>query len=187
MLRSAIFSSWLLLVSAAPSMAQAPGFSDQVRMAVPTNEQLVQQIRTAMPMNELVILADQNELALVGAEQLEQQLADALAVAPDDAARSRLDGVLTHTRAALDALRLTTAEATVDSAHGRLDQALGEALEGLNELRPFAEAFPSSIEARPAALPTAGSLESLDLRFLPTLGLALVLAGLALRQRSNAA
>jgi hypothetical protein len=168
-------------------MAQAPGFSDVVRTAVPTNEQLVQQIHTALPMNDLVVLADQNELAVIGAEQLEQQLADALALAPDDATRSRLDGVLTHTRAALDALRLTPAEATVDSAHGRLDQALGEALEGLNELRPFAEGLPSSIEARPAALPTAGSLESLDLRFLSGLGLALVLVGFALRQRPTAA
>lgn len=48
-------------------------------------------------------------LAGVG-EGLQNPLRAALALAPDDAARSRLEGVIVHTQAAVDSLRMIIAE-----------------------------------------------------------------------------
>jgi hypothetical protein len=76
------------------------------------------------------------------AEELQQQLSAAISLSPDDASRSRLEGVLTHTQAVLDSLRMAQVENNLDSARGRLDQARGEAQEGLGELQPFVVGLP---------------------------------------------
>lgn len=127
------------LVSASAAQAQvvAPDFGGQIQPTLPETELLVGQIQDALPTEDLALLSEQTALPLGVAEELEQQLSLALAIAPDDAARSRLEGVLTHTQATLDALRQAQTEATLDSARGRLEQARGEAQEGLDELRPF--------------------------------------------------
>ncbi len=128
--------------------AQGADFVGQVQPTLPANELLLDQIRMALPATEIDALTVQTSMSLGTAEDLQQQLNQALTLAPDDAARSRVEGVLTHTQAALDALRLAQAEDNLDSARGRLDQARGEAQEGLDELRPFVQGLPA--EAAPA-------------------------------------
>jgi hypothetical protein len=128
------------LVIATTAHAQVvvlPDFGGQIQPTLPTNQLLVGQILEALPTSDLALISEQAALTLGVGEELEQQLTLAMSTAPDEAARSRLEGVLTHTRAALDSLRQAQMEATVDSARGRLEQARGEAQEGLDELRPF--------------------------------------------------
>ncbi len=117
--------------------AQAGDFVGELQPTLPANELLLDQIRTAIPSTEIDALTLHTGESLGAAEDLQQQLSQALTLAPDDTARSRLEGVLTHTQAALDALRLVQAEDNLDVARGRLDQARGEAQESLDELRPL--------------------------------------------------
>jgi hypothetical protein len=126
-------------IIAPPAHAQqvSPDFAGNVGPTLPTNELLLGQIHDALPMSDQDETAAQTLEALATGQDLEQQLTLALALAPDDATRSRLDAVRTHTTAALDALRLVELEPTLDAARSRLQQAWGEAHEGLDELRPF--------------------------------------------------
>jgi len=176
MLRPLTAAACLLVAIAATASAQSPDFASQIQPTLSANELLVREIRDAMPGDDLAAMS-QHTLRLVGAgEQLAQQLSQALASAPDDAARSRVDGVLTHTQAAVESLRLTSQEGTLDAARSRLEQARGEAQEGLDELRPFV----SSI-TRPAELPAAGSLYGPEIAALPFVGMVLMVIGLGLR------
>jgi hypothetical protein len=110
----------------------SPDFASNVQPTLPANELLVGQLHDAL---DLTPTEPSDSIAT--AEDLERQLSIALAMAPDDAARSRLDGVHTHTVAALDALRLVDDQSSLDVARSRLEQARAEAQEGLDELRPF--------------------------------------------------
>ena len=186
MVHTLIAAAGLALFGATTASAQVASFDDQVRTSVAMNEQLVRDVVQALPAEDPGVLADASAAAVAQAEQPEQQLGDALAVAPADADRSRLSGVLTHTRAALSSLRQVSSETDIDAARGRLDQARGEAIEGLDELRPYAETLPASPVARPAVLPEAGSLDDPALGLLPVLGGALLAAGLGLRWWSAA-
>jgi hypothetical protein len=180
MLRSIIAAGCLLVATATTASAQAPDFTSQIQPTLTANELLVRQIREAMPVDDLEMMSLQTALTLAAGEQLEQQLSQALANAPNDAARSRVDGVLTHTHAAIESLRLANQEATVDAAQGRLEQARGEAQEGLDELRPFVVSMVRPAEL-PAELPVAGSLDPIDTAALPLVGVLLMVVGLALR------
>jgi hypothetical protein len=148
MLRLSLTVGCLLaaLVSTTSAQAQvvAPDFANQIQPTLPANELLVGQISEALPTNDLNVLSEQTALTLGVGEELQQELNLALSMAPDDAARSRLEGVLTHTSATLDSLRQVPLEATLDSARGRLEQARGEAQEALDELRPFVLALVTS-------------------------------------------
>jgi hypothetical protein len=115
----------------------SPDFPGRIQTTLPSNEQLLGQILDTLPSDDLNLIAGETGVTVDVGEDLVQQLHLALSVAPDDAARSRVEGVLTHTQAALSSLRLAQTEATLESARGRLDEARGEALEGLDELRPF--------------------------------------------------
>lgn len=141
MVRASLAAGWLVvaLLSAATSHAQeaSPGFAGQIQTTLPANEQLVGQIQDTMPGDDLNLVSDQVGTTVGVGEDLVQQLTSALSLAPDDATRSRIEGVLAHTQSALDSLHLAQTETTLDSARGRLDQARGEAQEGLDELRPF--------------------------------------------------
>jgi hypothetical protein len=132
------------LVSAATAQAQvvSPDFVTQLQPTLPANEQLLGQIQEALPTDDLALLSQQTAPSLGLGEVLQQQLSLALAMAPDDVARSRIAGVLAHTTAMLDSLRQVQTEATLDSARGRLEQARGEAQEGLDELQPFVVSLP---------------------------------------------
>ncbi|MBI3978141.1 MAG: hypothetical protein HY331_08145 [Chloroflexi bacterium] len=179
----------VVLAGLATPSANAQDFNGLVRSALSANVQLVQQIRQALDADDLSTVKVQARVAAGTAEQVESLLAEALGVAPDDPSRSRVEGVLIHIRAALNALRLVGQETTLDGARSRLNQARGEAEEALAELRPFAEALPAPQEAAPApetlaptGLPRAGSLSGRALMSIAGLGAALVLAGLRLRR-----
>jgi hypothetical protein len=176
MLRSLIASGCLLVASATAALAQGADFPGQISPTLATNEQLVQQIRQALPGTDLATLSQQTGLIFDLGHQLEQQLSEALATAPDDAARSRVQGVLTHTEAAVESLRLAGQETTLDATRGRLEQARGEAQESLSELQPFVVSVP-----QPAALPAAGSVYNPEAAALPFLGVLMMLLGFALR------
>jgi hypothetical protein len=195
--RSLVVATSLALV-AATAAAQLASFGDIVQPTLPANEQLVTQIGAAMPAGDLGTLVSAADVSLTTGGTLQQQLESALAAAPDDAARSRIQGVLNHTQAALQSLRQVRDETSLDAARGRLDQARGEAVEGLSELRPFvlsmttaaaaapatvAAAAPAAVTAAaPVALPAAGYVSVLDLATLPVLGLSFMLLGLLLRR-----
>ena len=114
-----------------------PDFNGQIQTTLPSNEQLLGEIRDALPSDDLVVIVGQTDTTVSLGEDLVQQLATALSMAPDDASRSRIEGVLTHSQAALVSLRMAQTETTLDSARARLDAARGEAQESLDELRPF--------------------------------------------------
>lgn len=176
MLRPVTAAAWMLVAIATTASAQSPDFASQIQPTVSANDLLVREIRDTMPGDDLAAMSQQTVLLVDAGEQLAQQLSQALVSAPDDAARSRVDGVLTHTQAAVESLRLTSQEVTLDAARGRLEQARGEAQEGLDELRPFVSSIP-----RPAELPVAGSLYGPEIVALPFLGIVLMVVGLGLR------
>jgi hypothetical protein len=186
MLRSFIITGCLLVASATTSFAQGADFTGQLSPTVATNEQLVQQIREALLSSDLPALSQQTGRILDVGQQLEQQLSGALSTAPDDAARSRVQGVLTHTQAAVASLRMAGQGVTLDATLGRLEQARGEAQEGLDELRPFVVIVPPVVAvAPPAALPVAGSVYNPEIAALPLIGVLLIVVGFALRQAAR--
>jgi len=104
----------------------------------------VAQIGQALPATELDVITGQAASALDLGTDLEQQLAQLLTIAPDDLARSRISGVLTHIRASVDSVRLAQTETSLDSARARFEQARGEAVEALDELQPFVVGMPAT-------------------------------------------
>src|SRR5260221_8969726 len=127
----------MVVTPIASAQALSPDFGNQVQPTLPANEMLVGQIHDALPSADLDQMTGQAMDTVGLGQDLEQQLNVAMSRAPDDASRSRLEGVRAHTIAALNALRLVQVEPTLDAARSRLEQARGEAQEGLDELRPF--------------------------------------------------
>jgi hypothetical protein len=127
------------LVFAPTAHAQAVGsdYGAHIQTTLPFNELLVGQVQDAIPSEDVDVLAEQARLTVGVGEDLVDNLTQALILAPDDASRSRIEGVLTHSQAALASLRMVQQETTLDTARGRLQQARGEAQEALDELRPF--------------------------------------------------
>jgi hypothetical protein len=190
MLRSLFLAASVALTTATVS-AQVADWREVIQPTLPSNESLVLRIRATMPADDLASLSSGASDTIAIGEDLQHQLEAALAIAPDDAARSRIAGVLTHTQAALAALRMVRNEANLDAARGRLEQARGEAQESLDELRPFvmaaapapvAASAASPVVALPGTLPAAGSIAPAELASVPLLGLSLLLFGLTLRR-----
>jgi hypothetical protein len=129
----------LVFIAAPTAHAQqvSPDFAGQVQTTLPSNEQLLAEIQDALPMNDLAVISDQTDASVTSGDSLVQQLTLAQSMAPDDASRSRIEGVLMHAQAALDSLHMAQSETTLDASRGRLDQARGETQEALDELRPF--------------------------------------------------
>ena len=127
----------LLIAPAARAQEVSPDFAGQVQTTLPSNELLLGQIQDTLPTDNLAGISDLTDASVSTGESLVQQLTSAIALAPDDASRSRLEGVLAHSQAALNSLRLAQSETSLDSARGRLDQARGEVQESLTELQPF--------------------------------------------------
>ena len=122
----------------------SPDFAGQLQPTLPSNEQLLGQIQDTLSLDDLGVISDQANSSIDVGQQLLQQLTSALSSAPDDAARSRIEGVMTHAQAAVDSLAMIASATTVDVARGRLDQARGETQEGLDELKPYVLGLPSS-------------------------------------------
>jgi hypothetical protein len=143
MSRSLLAVGGLLLALGAttPTYAQtvvSPDFANQVQTTLPSNEQLVGQLQDALgAADDLSVTSGGAEhFASIG-EALNAELERAMIAAPDDAARSRIEGVLTHTRAAVASLRMAKTDTPGDAVRGRLLEAQGEAREALDELRPY--------------------------------------------------
>ena len=140
-LRVPLAVSWLAIALFIAPNAHAqqvsPDFAGTVQTTLPSNEQLLGQIQDTLPGQDLAAVSDQTDATLSTGEDLVQQLNTARTLAPDDATRSRIEGVLMHTQAAVDSLSMVQSETSLDSARGRLDQARGEVQESLDELRPF--------------------------------------------------
>src|SRR4051794_28662171 len=86
----------LALVSTPSVHAQdvGPDFTGQVQTTLPSNEQLLGQIQDALP-TDTVAISDQLDISVTVStgEDLVQRLTGALSLAPDDASRSRIEGV----------------------------------------------------------------------------------------------
>jgi hypothetical protein len=115
----------------------SPDFPSQVQTTLPSNEQLLGMIQDTLPVNDIQAVSDQTSVSVSTGQDLVQQLNSALNLAPDDASRSRIEGVLSHVQAAVASLQMAQAETSLDAAHSRLNQARGEAQESLDELAPF--------------------------------------------------
>jgi hypothetical protein len=166
------------LLSPGPALSAGPDFPTLVRSALAGNQQLVGQVRPALPTGDLGALKTQSGSALGTAEQVQSLLSQALVLAPDDASRSRVEGLVRHINGAVDPLRMAAQEPSVDGTLGRLNQARGEAEEALSEFVTFANQLPAP---QPEALPKTGGLGGLELAVVSALGLALSLGGRALR------
>jgi LPXTG-motif cell wall-anchored protein len=166
------------LLAAAPAASAGPEFNKLMRAALAGNERLVLEIRPAVTLAELNALKASSGTALGTAERVEGLLAEALPLAPDDASRSRVEGLMLHIRGTVDPLRMASQEASVDATQGRLNQARGEAEEALSEFVTFAAQLPAP---EPEVLPKTGGLDDLALALAGALGLALCLSGLVLR------
>jgi hypothetical protein len=171
----------MLVQPAATASAQSANFTGQIQPTLAANELFLSQIRQALPSSDMDTLAQQIATTLDVGQQLAQQLEQAVGLAPDDATRSRVEGVLTHTQAAVASLQLAQVETSAEAARGRLDQARGEAQEGLDELRPFVLGLARPV-AMPAELPTAGSLYGPQVASLPLIGIMLLVVGAVLRR-----
>jgi len=139
-----------LLQLAAAGLASAQDFATDVSSAATANNLWVTQIATAAQATTLAQLQAANATALATGQREQTLLQAALAIAPDDASRSRVQGVLNHVTAALQSGQQKTQATTLDAARGFLDAERGEAVEAQSEIVPFAPP--------PTQLPVSGSL-----------------------------
>src|SRR5262245_42434753 len=91
----------LTSISTTPAQTISPEFGGQIQTTLPSNEELLGQIQETLPNTDVNSVSDQTGLTIGVAQDLVQQLNRALIVAPDDASRSRIEGVLNHVQAAL--------------------------------------------------------------------------------------
>jgi len=146
--------------------AQAQDFGSLVSQAVAANQQLVDHIDAATRAPDLATLRADISLGVSSAQAAQSLLQEARAVAPDDAARSRAQGVLAHITASLSSATQASQATTLDVARSRVDAARGEAVEALNELPP-------------ATLPATGGPPT---GLLASFGLVALALGLGLRR-----
>lgn len=167
--------------------ALAQDFGSLVASATAANQQFVQQTRFALEAQDLATLQARAATAVATGEQARSLLSEALSLAPDDASRSRVEGVLTHITAAVEAGRAALQATNFGAARGFVDAMRGEAEEALAELPPLAPRAGPSAPA-PVELPLAGERPFGagfgDLTAIPLAlaGLVAALAGLRLRK-----
>src|SRR5262249_34468384 len=131
-----IVGAILAMHALALGAAQAQDFGSLVSQAVAANQQLVDHINAATRAPDLATLRADISLGVASARATQALLQEARAVAPDDAARSRAQGVLTHIAASLGAATQASRATTLGVARSRVDAARGEAVEALRELPP---------------------------------------------------
>lgn len=171
---------------AVPVLAQ--DFDSLVSSAASATQQFVDQTNLALEATDLSTLQARTRTAVATGQQVESLLQSALSLAPDDASRSRVEGVLTHITAAIasgqDALQATD----FDVARAAVDAMRGEAEEALAELAPFARVAPPAAPRVPEQLPQAGDADSVPWTegsaAAALAGAAAILAGLGLRRKA---
>ena len=161
--------------------AFAQDFDSLVSQANSANKLWVSQIDQALQATDLASLRAGASTALATGERVQSLLQTALSLAPDNASRSRVQALLTHVTAAVQAGRLATQASDFDVARSQVNAERGEAQEALNELAPFAgQATPAPVATvTPAALPVTGGM---PLAPIVVGGVLAVLTGLTLRR-----
>lgn len=180
-------------------ISYAQDFSSLVQQAATANQQWLSAIDTASQATDLTTFKSEAATALALGKQTQSLLQQALAVAPDDASRSRISGLLAHVTNAVNDGANAANETTLSAAQSDLNAERAEANEAMSELSPFAQQVapsttpttstttttptPSTTTSTtaPAALPTTGGI---PLTFVAALGLAALLAGTGLRRKA---
>lgn len=180
----------LLLQSMMHVTVLAQDFTSLVSSAASATQQFVDQTNLALEATDLATLQARTRTAVATGQQVESLLQTALSVAPDDPSRSRVEGVLTHIRAAVasgqDALQATE----FGAARGAVDAMRGEAEEALTELAPFGREVVAPATPVPAQLPQAGDTVSspwggaFAAAAMALGGAAAILAGLGIRGKA---
>lgn len=179
----------LLIQALVIGMAFAQDFNSLVSQATAVNRTWVSQIDQALQATDLATLQAGAATALATGQQVQSLLQAALPLAPDDASRSRIQGVLTHVNAAIQSGQRVAQAQDFDTARSELEAERGEAQEALSELAPFAPqaaptatAVPVVSTPAPTALPTTGGA---PVGAIVLGGLAALLAGVGLQRRGN--
>ncbi len=178
----AIVALGLLLQTLVLGSAFAQDFRSLVSQAAATNQTWVSQIDQALQATDLATLQAGAATALATGQRVQSLLQAALPLAPDDASRSRVQGVLAHVTAALQSGQQVAQARDFDTARSELNAERGEAQEALSELAPL---FPPSPTAAPAATPTPAALPTtggMPASAVILGGLATILAGFTLRR-----
>ncbi len=174
-LKIAAVTLLLQLVMVFPAVAQT-GVSG-LAGAASTNQELLNQIDSALAATDLATLQARTRTVVATGQALETTLQGLVASAPDDATRSRAQGLLNHITAAVQSGQAVLSATSLDAARSSANAARGEINEALAE-------FPV------AQLPSAGEEGSgIGIDGTTSLILALgggltLLAGLGLRRRT---
>ena len=177
----------------------AQDFSTLVQEAATANQQWLSAIDTASQATDLATLKAEAAAALAIGERTQSLLQQALPLAPDDATRSRISGLLAHVNNAVDAGRRVASETTLSAAQSDLNAERAEANEARTEIATFlqtvtpaatsttvptavATALPST--ATPVPTPTLPQAGGTPLGAVIALGLLGVLAGIGLRRNA---
>lgn len=168
-------------------VAAAQDFDSVMAQAAATNQQYVDQVQSALSADDLATLKARARAAIATGDRLIALLETAESVAPDDAGRSRAEGLLDHVRAAQAAGDRALAADSLDEARSALDAMRGEAVEALSEILPFraqvSPSLPQPTQPAPTALPAAGGpFGATELAMAGIVGLLLVSVGFGLRQ-----
>ncbi len=166
----------VLLQALALSSTFAQDFSSLVSQANTANKTWVGQIDQGLQATDLATLQADAATAMATGQRVQSLLQSALAVAPDDASRSRVEGLLNHVNAALQSAQQVSSAKDLDTARSALNAERGEAQEALNELAPFAP------QAAPAAATTLPQTGGAPVLLVALAGLALTVTGLVTRR-----
>ena len=161
--------------------AFAQDFGSLVASAASANQQWVTQIDTALSATSLAAIQSQAAVATATGEQVQTLLTQALAVAPNDAARSRVQGVLNHVTAAVNAGKAVVQATDVNTARSQVNAMRGEAVEAASELVPFASSVAPTPTGPATTLPKTGGFSFISL-IVGALGI--LIAGLGFRRMS---
>lgn len=157
--------------------AEGQDFATLINQAVQIGDEMILRINLGLEATDLASARVHAREAANAGERWQTVLAQALALAPDDAARSTVEANITHVNAAI--VSANQAVTGPDSeVRSRLDAARGEANEALTELRPLAHALPPAPVA-PPVLPRAGGLNG---SLLILAGALAFIVGLGLRR-----
>jgi hypothetical protein len=182
-LRKVMMTAALLvlpLLMAGTALAQ--DFGSLVSAASSANSQFVQQTDSALQATDLTTLQAGARTAVATGKQVQSDLQTALSIAPDDASRSRVQGVLTHITAAVSSGQSALQASDFSTARGAVDAMRGEAQEALTEVAPSAG---QPTTTSPVQLPSAGEAGSLGYApLLAAIGAMAAAAGLGLRRRT---
>lgn len=160
-----ILAAVLTFQAVATGISAAQDFTTLLSQAAAANQSWVNQIATASSATSLSSLQAANTTALTFGNQTLSLLQQALPLAPDDASRSRVTGLIQHVEAALASGARVSQATTLDTARSALDAERGEAVEALNEFpvtpatpTVVPTAAPTAVAAAAAALPAAGGM-----------------------------